>query len=252
MINYNDNFYQRTNSLKIRINNKYNDLIFEPNKFDLFINKIFNMSYKLYLIFKNTFMNNLLTKIISLAKNKFITNLGSTKNFLKSSNDLEKKIEEQRKIIIKTTEFNRELFNRLGEFDEKLNSVISRIAETKNSELDKKNMSKDDFKNKINNNTNNNKLNILQEENLRISNELFESRKKIEIMKQEVEKFNTQRTNLIDKINSVNEIVSDSNVLTSVFDNNLEKSKIKVIDPNKPIIKKSNLDEEVKKIFSKS
>ena len=43
-------------------------------------------------------------------------------------------------------------------------------------------------------------------------------------MKQEVEKFNTQRTNLIDKINSVNEIVSDSNVLTSVFDNNLEKS----------------------------
>ena len=197
-------------------------------------------------------MNNLLTKIISLAKNKFITNLGSTKNFLKSSNDLEKKIEEQRKIIIKTTEFNRELFNRLGEFDEKLNSVISRIAETKNSELDKKNMSKDDFKNKINNKTNNNKLNILQEENLRISNELFESRKKIEIMKQEVEKFNTQRTNLIDKINSVNEIVSDSNVLTSVFDNNLEKSKIKVIDPNKPIIKKSNLDEEVKKIFSKS
>ena len=197
-------------------------------------------------------MNNLLTKIISLAKNKFITNLGSTKNFLKSSNDLEKKIEEQRKIIIKTTEYNRELFNRLGEFDEKLNSVISRIAETKNSELDKKNMSKDDFKNKINNKTNNNKLNILQEENLRISNELFESRKKIEIMKQEVEKFNTQRTNLIDKINSVNEIVSDSNVLTSVFDNNLEKSKIKVIDPNKPIIKKSNLDEEVKKIFSKS
>ena len=52
MINYNDNFYQRTNSLKIRINNKYNDLIFEPNKFDLFINKIFNMSYKLYLILK--------------------------------------------------------------------------------------------------------------------------------------------------------------------------------------------------------
>ena len=65
----------------------------------------------------------------------------------------------------------------------------------------------------------------MQDENLRISNELFESKKKLEIMKQEIEKYNKQRSNLINKINSVNEIVNDSNVLTSVFDNNLQKQK---------------------------
>ena len=65
----------------------------------------------------------------------------------------------------------------------------------------------------------------MQDENLRISNELFESKKKLEIMKQEIDKYNKQRSNLINKINSVNEIVNDSNVLTSVFENNLQDQK---------------------------
>jgi len=70
-------------------------------------------------------------------------------------------------------------------------------------------------------------------------------------MHQKIKKFNKKRTKLINKINSVNEIVKDSNVLTSVFDNNLYSSKIKVLDPEKPIVKNKNIEEEIRKIFSK-
>jgi len=106
----------------------------------------------------------------------------------------------------------------------------------------------DNFINKKNENT---KLNIIQDENLRISNELFESRKKLDIMKLEIERFNKQRSNLINKINSVNEIINDSNVLTNVFENNVEEKKINVLDPEKKIIENDNLDKLVKNIFLK-
>ena len=76
--------------------------------------------------------------------------------------------------------------------------------------------------------------------------------KKYEILKEEINKFENQRSNLISKINSVNEVIKDTNVLTNVFENNVD-SKIKIIDPIKQANKniKRDLDEEISKIFSK-
>ena len=78
----------------------------------------------------------------------------------------------------------------------------------------------------------------------------METKKKFEILKSEIEKYEQQRSNLISKINSVNDALNDTNVLTNVFNNDV-KPKVNVID-HKKIEIKSNLDlnEQVKNIFS--
>jgi hypothetical protein len=71
-------------------------------------------------------------------------------------------------------------------------------------------------------------------------------------MKTEIEKFQNQRSNLIEKINSVNDAINDSNVLTNVFENSV-KPKVEIIDHKK--IKKSktfDINSEVANIFAKN
>ena len=70
-------------------------------------------------------------------------------------------------------------------------------------------------------------------------------------MKEEVEKFQNQRSNLIEKINSVNDVIQDSNVVTNVFENEQMINKIDIADPNKKNNNKNfDLNSEVSKIFN--
>ena len=55
-------------------------------------------------------------------------------------------------------------------------------------------------------------------------------KKKVEIMKQEIEKFEEQRSNLVTKINSVNDVIKDTNVLTNVFENSVKIDKVEIKD----------------------
>jgi len=227
-----------------KIRSKNDMMVFEPNKFDLFIDDIFNIVSAKYKTIDKFLMKNLLIKSGLFIKNNLKFFRVSLKNIFRSINSLEKKIESQQELLLKTIEFNQELSIKLNKFDDKIKSIILENSHNKKY---------DNYLNEKNEDT---KLNIIQEENLRISNELFESRQKIDIMRQEVEKYNQQRTDLINKINSVNEIVNDSNVLTTVFENNITSQKIRVLDPEKPIVKKINqdqinLEEKVKQIFTK-
>ena len=81
---------------------------------------------------------------------------------------------------------------------------------------------------------------------------MLETQKKSEILRDEVEKFENQRSNLISQINSVNDVIKDSNILTSVFENKIEP-KINIAEPQN-IKKKSkpDLNDQVKAIFSKN
>ena len=96
------------------------------------------------------------------------------------------------------------------------------------------------------------KINFYQEENIRISNDLIESRKKYDITKNQIEGFENQRSTLLDKINSVNEVINNSSNVTNVFDGN---HKEKLINPIKSSSDKSKSDEylnkEILNIFSK-
>ncbi len=94
-----------------------------------------------------------------------------------------------------------------------------------------------------------NKNKFFQEENLRIGSELLEVKKKYDILKKEIEKNEIQKSNLISKINSVNEALSDTNILTNVFENKVQ-NKVNIIDHNKIETEISkNLDEKIKTIF---
>ena len=236
--------------------NKDDLIVFEPNQFDLFLDKIF-------VKIDNTYKNNLNNMFLKSAFNK--TNIfikGTIKYFSNSAkqiinslniviikfNKLEKKINNQEELILETIENNRKLSSNINE----LKNLILNLNEKKEKDslyIDNKYNSKPAKENF--NDKKFEKLQILQEENLRISSELLDNRKKVEIMKNEIEKYNNQRTELINKINSVNEIVNDTNIVTTVFDNNLQSSKVNILDPSVPKNKIKDLDLQVKEIFVK-
>jgi len=247
---------ERILNLKKKIDRNNDFFVFEPNKLDLLIDDFFNIissNYKKKI--NQIFVKNLIINSITFFRNSIKYFFHSFKNIFNSIQKLEEKFEKQQKILLKTIELNNELLQKINKIDEKFNSTIIKIKESNKLEYSLE--QKEQFrKSNITNSSELSKLNFIQEENLRISKELYESKNKVEIMKQELEKFNKQRTDLINKINSVNEIVNDSNVLTSVFDNDLKDKKIIVIDPDKTNVYHSNekdlsLNEKIKQIFLK-
>jgi hypothetical protein len=105
-----------------------------------------------------------------------------------------------------------------------------------------------------NSNLENEKVKFYQEENLRIGGELLETKKKFDMVKSEIEKYEQQRSNLIAKINSVNEALENTNVVTNVFENEISKPKVSIIDHKnleKNNDQKQDINEEIRKIFSK-
>ena len=63
----------------------------------------------------------------------------------------------------------------------------------------------------------------------------------------------SNRSHLIEKINSINEVIQNENIVTSVFQSDVNNNKIKITDSNKPEKKdKVDLDQEIKNIFSSS
>ena len=137
-----------------------------------------------------------------------------------------KKIEKQDRAINETIQLNNNLLEQIRELNNKINyqkysSKNEEVLSKDNSEILIKN---DNFEEK------NSEINFFQNENLRLSKELFDVKKKVEIMKQEIEKFEEQRSNLVSKINSVNDVIKDTNVLTNVFENSVKIDKVEIKD----------------------
>jgi hypothetical protein len=249
MSELNKNLEQRIEIFKKKFSKKNEILFYKPNKFDLYLDQSYNIIIK---IFKKN-LNNVILKSLIIKSSLFLKNslsylFNSIKKISNSLNlivikfnALEKKIEFQENLIKKSIDLNQKLSEKLEMFDEK----ISKFSVT-NDEYNQQNKFSTLYSNKELA-----KLNILQEENLRISSELLDNRKKVEIMKNEIEKYNDQRSKFIKKINSVNEIINDSNVLTSVFNNDINNNQINVLDPNKTIENKTDINQEVQNIFSK-
>ena len=227
------------NLLKIKISNFRNlinskdyPIVYEQNDFDTFLNVVSEYSKKFY--FK--FLQTLATKIIYMIKNSFNNFL----DLISNVNKFEKKIEHQEKIINQTLEINNNLSRQINELSQKFNNYVSNAEKvvTTKEKINVKSV-----------NVINNKERFYQEENLRLSNELHETIKKLNIMREEIGKFEDQRSNMIKKINSINNEIQDSNVMTNVFSNNIEKEKIKIIDHNSNKNNALNLNQEVLNIF---
>ena len=241
------NLNDKINKFKLLQSQKDQHLIFEQNYFDRLLDyylvnlkKIIKLVYDLLKIKKLTtitfkMIKTLIDKLTNLI---VITNDNSNKLVLKSK-VLEKKLEDQENFIKINIKENQELKNEIG----KINSALSKI-------LDKP---ENFVKNSISDNLGHNsisRVDFYQEENVRLGSELVETKKKFEILKSEIEKYEQQRSKLISKINSVNDALNDTNVLTNVFSNDV-RPKVNIID-HKKIETKSNIDinEQVKNIFS--
>ena len=153
---------------------------------------------------------------------------------------LEKKIDNQQLILERSFDLN-----------SKLQKEIDYINNKISNNFEKSYPNNEDEKIQTIGHNSNTKVDFYQEENLRLGSELVDTKKKFEILKNEIEKYENQRSDLISKINSVNDVINDSNVLTNVFENKIEP-KVNILDPQN-IQKKdeTNLNEQVKAIFSK-
>ena len=241
-----ENLNNRINLFKINQLNKENHFVYEQTQFDIFLDNIFVNFGKIILVTINKLelkkISIEILKMIKILFEKLISSISkisenSNKLILKSK-ALEKKLEDQENFIKLNTKENQELKNEIG----KINSALTKILEQPESFI----------KNPIPDNLGHNsisKVDFYQEENVRLGSELVETKKKFEILKSEIEKYEQQRSNLITKINSVNDALNDTNVLTNVFKNEV-KSKVNIID-HKKIERKSNqdLNEQIKNIF---
>ena len=215
--------------LKIKVNNLSNEII------DL------NEKNKKLSDDKNSL--NEKTKILT---DKLKLSHNEIENLKENKNKLENEVKDKSLLNDKIYELNLKLNSTNNEIEDLKNIKVElekEISEYKSQH--EKNMKKIYDISEVEN-----KNKFFQDENLRIGSELLEVKKKHDILKKEIEKYENQKSNLISKINSVNEALSDTNILTNVFENKVEK-KVDIIDHNK-IEKKisTDLDEQIKSIFS--
>ena len=228
-------------------------LIIEKNRFDIILDNCLNLIHSILLFVddKLKVQKNLIfiLKMIKISITKILDKLLNSNELVSKSKLLEKRMDEHQSFIELSAKENRELKKDIS----KINSALNKILENPNNILENSN---NNSENKISENLGHNsiaRVDFYQEENVRLGSELLDTKKKFEILKSEIEKYEEQRSNLISKINSVNDAINDTNVLTNVFDNNV-KPKINITDHNK-IEKKDkgliDLNEQVKNIFSK-
>ena len=218
--------------------------VYQQNNFDLFLDKVVIEIIKITKLILTNKMTMIIKEKILKTINSLIDKISFNKNFpvnkLNFDNtkieNLDHKIDIQYKTIQNTfLESNKRLKKEISNLNLKIDEHLKNNNLKPAENLGHNSSSRVDF---------------YQEENVRLGSELLETKKKFEILKSEIEKYEQQRSNLISKINSVNDALNDTNVLTNVFSNDV-KPKVNIIDHNK-IETKNNLDlnDQVKNIFS--
>ena len=224
---------------------KHDYLKFEPNNFDLFLDQIFMvLNNVLKYIFTNKFTKKINLNLLKMF-NKLIQSLIDkiSNSYEYKFNKIENIMKQQKEVFQNNITENQELKKEVFNLHKKLDNYLE-INKLKNSSDNAMSSSENLGHNSLG------RVDFYQEENLRLGSELVETKKKFDILKNEIEKYEKQRSDLISKINSVNDALTDSNVLTDVFDNNVTK-KVNVIDHRNIKIKKNiDLDNEIKNIFS--
>ena len=224
--------------------NKEDLWVYQQNNFDLFLDKVVIEIIKITKFILNSKTTMIIKEKVLKTLNSLIDKISLNKNFpvnkLNFDNSkiekLDQKIDLQYQTIQNTfLESNKRLKKEILDLNLKIDEHLKNNNFRSAENLGHNSVSRVDF---------------YQEENVRLGSELMETKKKFEILKSEIEKYEQQRSNLISKINSVNDALNDTNVLTNVFSNDV-KAKVNIID-HKKIETKSNLDlnEQVKNIFS--
>ena len=236
---------------RLTLSNDY--MVFEPNSFDIFLDKVvLKINHRFNNLNNNKMIKKILNSSILVIKRTILSFWNSLKNITEKLNliklkfdQLEQKIQHQQVTINENLNTNKQIKEDLF----LLHKSIEKLTDNIQSNTVRPNIST------LNNlNLENEKVKFYQEENLRIGGELLETKKKFDMVKSEIEKYEQQRSNLIAKINSVNEALENTNVVTNVFENEISKPKVSIIDHKnleKNNDQKQDINEEIRKIFSK-
>ena len=194
--------------------------------------KIYNLCKKK--IKKNT-LKLIVDQQIEIKKfQKEINYLNENKKALEASNhnfvsNLDKITEDKKMLIEKNKKIQEELFSQKSNF--KKSNLLHNSSSGKLTEL-------------------NNKLKFSQDENLRLSSEVFNSRKKYNVIKKQLYDFELQKNQLSNQIQELNDTVNKSNLVTPSFINELPSEATE--DIKKPIKKDATkLNASINKIFNK-
>ena len=183
---------------------------------------------------------------------------------LESKSKIEK-LEEEILDIKKSFEENNKIFNEVNDNNDLVKSQISEINDYKYKikQLNEKNQNLEktieDLRLTMNNNNDvdigllESKIKHYQDENVRISSELTESDKRFSVTKESLSALQNQRSDLVEKLNSINNVIKGENLISNVFDNSVKKEKIDISDNKLMQVKNAKLDlsKEVEKIFAK-
>jgi BMFP domain-containing protein YqiC len=231
-----DNLKDEINSFKNNFTNKSQYFICEQDIIGLIMNKYLDIIENFISINLRKFKKNFIIKIYKLIKKRSI----DTSNLLSKFDLLEKKFDNQQLILERSFEQNSKL-------QQEINNINNKIV----NKYEQPELNYENEKPQVIGHNSNTKVDFYQEENLRLGSELVETKKKFEILKNEIEKYENQISNLITKINSVNDVINNSNVLTNVFENEIQP-KVNILDPQN-IQKKDKVDlnDQIKAIFSK-
>jgi len=231
-----NNLKDEINSFKNKFINKSQYFICEQDMIGLTMNKYLDIVENFISLNLRKFKKNFIIKIYKLIKKRSI----DTSNLLSKFDLLEKKFDNQQLILERNFEQNFKL-------QQEINNINNKIV----NKFEKPQLTYENEKPQVIGHNSNTKVDFYQEENLRLGSELVETKKKFEILKNEIEKYENQRSNLITKINSVNDVINNSNVLTNVFENEIQP-KVNILDPQN-IQKKDKVDlnDQIKAIFSK-
>ncbi len=141
-----------------------------------------------------------------------------------------------------------------------LQSSLDKIIEEKEMLIEKNTRAQEELSleksNLLNNSNNekltelNNKLKFYQDENLRLSRDLSNSQETHHIIKKQLNDFEKQKNKISNQIQELNNSVSKSNLITPTFINELAPEASQDLK-NLNNQDMTNLNEEIKKIFSK-
>jgi chromosome segregation ATPase len=93
------------------------------------------------------------------------------------------------------------------------------------------------------------KIKFYQEENIRVGSELVESNKKFSVTKESLDALQNQRSDLIEKLNSINHVIKGENIISNLFNEDSDKENNNYKPENK--IKSKDINKEIKDIFNR-
>ncbi|MDB9768084.1 hypothetical protein OAB40_00085 [Candidatus Pelagibacter ubique] len=242
-----NSLYDKHKSLKLNFNVLEEDQLYKQKK----INETSELSQKL-----ENKIKNLDEQLIEYKDNEsiLVSKVKKLENYILINDNSNEELKNKNDILKKKNQEIKNKLDAVGHIDVYLEEITQ--LKLKNKDLENTIEKLKSYEDNNDQNLNiiselENKIKYYQEENIRISNQLYEANKRFDIIKSEIEVLQDQRSSLITKINSVNDVIGNSKIITNVFNSPESiKNEINIQNPLKKIeAKHADINEEILNIF---